>query len=256
MDWDVVFYGILNNDPPVVESATLTPTGQTFDDVPLVVNGITASDPEDDDFFITVQFQYSPNGVNFFDVGPLMSLPYDKADSSSLEFSLDPSFVSAGNLYRAQVRGVDRKPGDALTTEIVIVDSRPVTVAEDGQFYYYDATLFINPQPPADQPVFAINEFSQGLSGNKEWVEFMIIAQADYRGWSFGNSYAATNDIIFNESEFWRTLVPGTLLVIYNGTDRDTLLLLMTTTRVMVSLFLARIRTSLLPRLRRISANL
>jgi gliding motility-associated-like protein len=87
-----------------------------------------------------------------------------------------------------------------------------------------------------------INEVSQGSSGNKEYVEFLVIPGAgpyncsdyclDLRGWIFddNNGYfsgpgsgngIAKGALRFAQSSFWSCIPIGTLIVIYNDVDKN-----------------------------------
>lgn len=68
-----------------------------------------------------------------------------------------------------------------------------------------------------------INEWSQGNGGNKEWVELLVVnGPADLRGWDLGDSSAG--DLTFSNDAAWDGLQAGTVIVIYNATDPDTIL--------------------------------
>lgn len=68
-----------------------------------------------------------------------------------------------------------------------------------------------------------INEWSQGESGRREWIElFVVDAGVDLTGWDLGDESAG--DLQFSNADLWQNIPAGTLIVIYNGSDRDGLL--------------------------------
>ncbi|MEM7113229.1 MAG: lamin tail domain-containing protein [Chloroflexota bacterium] len=74
---------------------------------------------------------------------------------------------------------------------------------------------------PQNLPLI-INEWSQGNGGSREWVELLVTTPTDLRGWDVGDS--TPGDLTFSNDSFWETVTSGTLIVIYNGNDRDTVL--------------------------------
>lgn len=74
--------------------------------------------------------------------------------------------------------------------------------------------------PPLD---VIINEWSQGNGGAKEWVELLVVnGPLDLRGWDLGDETAG--DLTFSNDSVWETVNSGTLIVVYRGTDPDTVL--------------------------------
>ncbi|MFQ5434752.1 MAG: DUF11 domain-containing protein, partial [Anaerolineae bacterium] len=67
------------------------------------------------------------------------------------------------------------------------------------------------------------NEWSQGNGGAKEWVELLVVrGPADLRGWDVGDD--TPGDLTFSQASLWTAVPTGTLIVIYNTGDRDTVL--------------------------------
>ncbi|MDK9700328.1 MAG: lamin tail domain-containing protein [bacterium] len=66
-----------------------------------------------------------------------------------------------------------------------------------------------------------INEWSQGNGGNKEWMEYLVIQNnLDIRGWQVWDETQLYTT--FNASnEMWSAVPAGTIIVVYNGNDRD-----------------------------------
>lgn len=68
-----------------------------------------------------------------------------------------------------------------------------------------------------------INEWSQGPSGAKEWVELLTTAgPLDLRGWDLGDN--SPGDLRLTADLFWSVVPAGALIVIYNAADPDPLL--------------------------------
>ncbi|MGB3592385.1 MAG: T9SS type A sorting domain-containing protein [Nonlabens sp.] len=70
-----------------------------------------------------------------------------------------------------------------------------------------------------------INEVSQGSSGNKDWVELLVVQDGlDLTGYELGdNDDGGVFDsyITFDNIPAWQSVAAGTLIVIYNGNDVD-----------------------------------
>jgi hypothetical protein len=87
------------------------------------------------------------------------------------------------------------------------------------------------------QPGLILNEFSNGASGSKEYVELLVTGTpgktVDLRGWVFddnngdfsnGNVYRTgitTGHIRFNSTCTWEKVLVGSLIVFYNAADRN-----------------------------------
>ncbi len=67
-----------------------------------------------------------------------------------------------------------------------------------------------------------IQEWSQGTTAGGEWVEILVTADTDLRGWSLGDESGAF--ATFNNDDIWAAVPRGTLIVIYDGSNRDTML--------------------------------
>lgn len=81
----------------------------------------------------------------------------------------------------------------------------------------------ITEQAAASSHPVIINEWSQGDGGSREWVELLVVnGPVDLRGWDLGDSSAG--DLVFSTDSLWSAVPTGTLVVIYNGNDRDALL--------------------------------
>lgn len=76
---------------------------------------------------------------------------------------------------------------------------------------------------PAGKAVM-INEFSQGFSGSKEWVELLTTQNGvDLRNWKLGDLDDGQyhHFLTFSQDSLFSNIPAGTLIVIYNGSDPD-----------------------------------
>ncbi len=73
-----------------------------------------------------------------------------------------------------------------------------------------------------------VNEFSQGASGNQEWVELLVLTDgADIRGWQLGDlDDGYWHSLLeFKRQTTWSQLLRGTLIVVYNDAPADSSIL-------------------------------
>ena len=141
---------------------------------------------------------------------------------------LDASDTVAANKYRAVITPRDGlREGFRFITDPIIVNSRPVYTATHDIPYFYDVDLWIETVPPDSLAPFGyINEVSQGTGDtttNQEWVEIMINYTVDMRGYKLTNDIAGF-DLTFTNDPVWDEVPFGTVIVIYNGDQRDPIL--------------------------------
>ena len=66
-----------------------------------------------------------------------------------------------------------------------------------------------------------INEWSQGDGGSKEWVELIVLSDnLDMRNWTLQDNN--TSVITFADVAEWQSVAFGTIIVVYNGSDKAT----------------------------------
>ena len=197
------------NQPPVIGSATLSRSGMVFTDETVSVSGVSASDPESDPITLAYQWQQSSNNVAFTDIAG--------ATTSSLALNGGLS----GRLVRCRITPTAAtQTGAAFTTETVAVNQRPARLGRVGQAYSHDSDLFLVGNVTTFGRSLILNEFSQGNGASKEWVEMLVLQTSDLRGYTVGDrqgTYAT-----FGSVALWSAVPAGTLIVIYNGLDRDT----------------------------------
>jgi gliding motility-associated-like protein len=116
--------------------------------------------------------------------------------------------------------------------------ARPQFLTRQFRYTLFTAfLLFVCTLASSQTPGLYINEVSQGASGNKEYVELLVVSQPtctgittlDLRGWIVddNNGTHATGSgtgiavgcIRFSQNAFWSAVPGGTLIVIYNDAD-------------------------------------
>src|SRR5829696_3403206 len=81
-----------------------------------------------------------------------------------------------------------------------------------------------------------VNEFSQGNTGNREYIEIVVVGNrtctdstADIRGWIFddqngwyGTSNSSQGHYRFKDVPNWSKVPFGSIILIYNSADKNT----------------------------------
>jgi subtilisin-like proprotein convertase family protein len=198
------------NQSPSITSAQITPSPNAFNDEQLTVIGIVASDPDLDSITFAYQWQFTTNGVDYVDQGGATSTALLAAPGNS------------GKLWRCRITPNDgHSNGAPFFTGTVAVNHRPNMLTRHGQSYSYDSDLFLAGSSTIFTRTAIINEFSQGPSGAKEWVEILLLKDSDLRDWTLRDSNSGTVTCK-NTASLWSNLPAGTLIVVYNGGDKDT----------------------------------
>lgn len=198
------------NQAPVITAAALSPAGRAFADEEVAVSGIVASDPESQPLSFSYAWKKSNDAVTWIDTGITTA-------------GLPPAVENAGFLWRCQVTANDGTNDSAVfTTAAVNSLVRPPSTAANGAAFSYDSGLVLR---GTDSPVSRdalINEFSQGTSGSSEWVEILTLRPSSFRQWKLADSTG--NQLTFADAAVWDAIPAGTLVVIYNGSSKDSLL--------------------------------
>lgn len=200
------------NRRPTVTSASLDLAAELFaDDAQSLVN-VSATDPESDAVTLAYQWQLSADTLSFTDI----------PGAASPTLAADPA--RAGKILRCRITPSDTGgSGAAFFTAARALNRRPALVAAAGSFYSYDSELYVADRSAAFTRPALINELSQGNGGNKEWIEILFLSLTDARGWTLADRTTAS-PVTFSQSVLWSAIPAGTLLVLYNGGDRDTVL--------------------------------
>jgi len=206
----LTLYGTPGNNPPTVTAATVSPAGPVFFDQSLTVGGVTASDVEGDPFTLSYQWEQSADNVTFNAIG------------GATGATLALTSAQSGKYVHCAVSATDASnTGLPFATNAVAVNRRPVEFARSAVSYSYDCDLLGGGAFVASRSLI-INEFTQGPSGSKEWVELLTLQTSDLRGYSLrdnGGLYGT-----FASVAAWSAVPAGTLIVLYNSGDKDPLL--------------------------------
>lgn len=201
------------NQPPAIASASLSSSGMVFTDQGVTVGTVSASDPEGMPVTLAYQWQQTADNVAFADISG--------ATSSSLALSEPLS----GRLVRCRITpSADGQTGAAYMTGTLAVNHRPGRWTRAGVAYAHDSDLFLASSATSFGREVIINEFSQGAQSgaNREWVELLVLKTSDLRGCALADrsgTYAT-----FANVTLWSAVAPGTLIVIFKSTERDSLL--------------------------------
>ena len=200
------------NQPPAITAASLNVSGSVYSDEDLEVVSVTASDPEGGTPTILYQWQSSTDGVTFTDA---------PSETTAL---LPASSISAGELWRCEVSASDgNSTSEAFFTDEINVLNRPVTDASPGDSYSHTSGLVLRGTETTLSRPAIINEFSQGPSGgSSEWIELLTLENTSLAFWDIQD--AAGNLLVFLDDPVWDNIPAGTLIVIYNGGNKDPLL--------------------------------
>lgn len=200
------------NAKPVVSGAQVLPGAVAYSDEPLGVTGVIAGDAEGDAISYAYQWQSTTDGTTYNDA------------AGATTTSLPAAAGNSGKLWRLRITPSDAfGTGAAFFTSTISVNNRPNLLGRTGQFYSYDSDLFVvNSGGSTFTRSALINEFSQGTSAAKEWVEILFLKDSDARGWKLFDSNSGT--VTFSSASLWTNVPAGTLLVVYNGGDKDTTL--------------------------------
>lgn len=198
------------NQPPVITAAGLSPAGQGYADEVVSIAGLTASDPENQSLSFSYLWEKSADSVTWVSSGVTSA-------------TLPPAEANAAFLWRCQITASDgMSSSPPFTTGSVNLLLRPPLSAAIGTPFSYDSGLVLR---GTDSPVSRnaiVNEFSQGAAGTSEWVEILTLREASFRNWKLADS--TVNQITFADSAVWDAIPAGTLIVIYNGAAKDSLL--------------------------------
>jgi subtilisin family serine protease len=198
------------NQAPTITSAGLSATGFHYADEPLTVANLVATDPEGQAFSTTYLWQSSINGVVFT----------DSADTTS---SLPVRAGNAGKLWRCRLSVSDgTQTSQPYLTPAVNTLLRPVTEVDPDSPYSYTSGLVLRGTESTLSRTAALHEFSQGISGSSEWAEILVLETTSLRGWKLRD--ATGNTLTFANAAVWDAIPAGTLIVVYNGASKDSLL--------------------------------
>ena len=199
----------VRNQTPSVTAAQISPSVDAYSDAPLQVSGVLSNDPEGGPVTLSYQWQSSLNGTVWTNAGGTAS-------------ALAAAQANAGKLWRCAVRASDgNSTGEPFFTAPVSVGNRPVTAGVLGSSYSFQSAIYV----PAVSTTFTrpviINEFSQGSNGG-EWVELLVLQDTSLAFYDIED--ASGNYLLFQDDPVWGNVPAGTVVVVYNGANKDPLL--------------------------------
>lgn len=204
----------VKNQSPSINTALVSLTGQAFDDTPVEVTAVGATDPEMDPLTILYVWQFSTDETTYTDSGFTTAiLPADPANS--------------GKLWRCKIIARDDKNNSSepfITPPINLLDRPVASGVHSGDVYSYQSGLVLKGDSLVLNRQAIIHEFSQGSGGGtSEWIEILVLKTGSFSAWSLRDS---TNNLLtFSSTGVWNSIPAGTLIVVYNGnTIKDGLL--------------------------------
>jgi subtilisin-like proprotein convertase family protein len=200
------------NRRPSMSAGQIAQSGEIFSDQALTLSGLTSTDPDGDTVSYAYQWQSSANGVSYADGAGLTSPTLPAAPERS------------GSFWRCRITPSDPGgAGEAFFTVAVAVNRRPPTNATVGQSFTYDCDLFLVGTETNFNRKAILSEFSQGPSGGTaEWIEFLVLRPGSLRGWKVQEAGGTT--VTLADVPAWDNIPAGTLVLIYNGAYKDSLL--------------------------------
>jgi subtilisin-like proprotein convertase family protein len=203
------------NHAPTITAAQISPAPTAFSDQTLTLGSITANDPESNPISYSYQWQASSDGTTFSNLG------------AATTATLPAAAENSGLAIRCVLTPTDGSYlGTPFPTAAVTVLRRPTVLAKVGQAYSLDCDLPVADAPSPFTKSAIINEFSQGpdtvaATDTKEWVEILVLKTTDMRGYKFTDG---SNTLTMTTNSLWSNVPAGTLIVFYNGADRDSLI--------------------------------
>ena len=200
------------NRRPSMSAGQIAQSGEIFSDQTLTLSDLASADPDGDTVSYAYQWQSSANGVSYADVAGLTSSTLPAAPERS------------GSFWRCRITPSDAGgAGEAFFTAAVSVNRRPPTNATVGKIFTYDSDLFLAGTETNFTRKAILSEFSQGPSGGTaEWIEFLVLRPGSLRGWKVQDAGGTT--LTLADVPAWDNIPAGTLVLIYNGTSKDSLL--------------------------------
>lgn len=202
---------IVADQAPVVSTASLLPTSQAFSDDVLTVTGVTGSDSEGSPITFKYAWENSSDGLNW-------------QSTSITGDTLPASEQNAGLLWRVQVRSNDGV-SDSLpfTTNATNVLTRAPAFAMVGEEINYSPGLVLRSSGSVLTKDVIVNEFSQGSTISKQWIELLVIRDVSLRNWRLSDTNF-NSPLWFRDSPVWDDIEAGTLITIYKAFDKDAIL--------------------------------
>lgn len=202
------------NQTPVIHSAIVNATGQAYDDEPLIVSAVNATDPEMEPITLTYQWEFSTDQETYV------------ADPTKNTNTLAPESANSGKIWRCRITASDgNTTSEPFFTQPVNLLDRPLgNAVPRGDSYSYQSGLVLRGDQMSVARQAIIHEFSQGPpGGTSEWIEILTLRQGSLTNWRLFDGDG--NQLTFADIPEWANIPAGTLIVIYNGNaDKDPLI--------------------------------
>ncbi len=200
------------NRRPSVTTGQITQSGEIFSDQALSLSGVASNDPDGDTVTYFYQWQSATSGTLFSD---------EVGETGS---TLPASLGRSGKKWRCRITPSDSGgAGDAFFTGALALNRRPPSSVTVAQPFSYDSDLFLDGTETNFTRKAILSEFSQGPSGGtSEWIEFLVLKPGSLRGWKLKD--AGGTLLTLAAVAAWDNIPAGTIVVIYNGESKDSLL--------------------------------
>lgn len=202
----------VKNQTPVISSVTLNAADQAYDDQPLTITSVVATDPENDPITIAYKWEFSTDALTY-------------ADSGITTASLPPNPANSSKLWRCIITAADalNVSEPTVTAPVNLLDRPLGSAVRPGGTYTYQSGLVLQGDTLALNRQAIIHEFSQGpLGDTAEWIEILTLQEGSLSGWTLQDQLG--NTLRFDAAA-WDDVPAGTLIVIYNGLrTKDSLL--------------------------------
>ena len=195
----------VKNQTPIINTALVSATGQAFDDTPVAVTAVGATDAEMEPITLAYRWQFSTDQETY-------------SDSAFTTSTLPANPANSGKLWRCRITASDgvRTSDPFLTPSINLLDRPQVGSINPGDPYTYQSGLVLKSDTLVINRQAIIHEFSQGSAGGTaEWIEILTLKAGSLAGWTLRD--AAGNKLRLSTSAVWNSIPAGTLIVVYNG---------------------------------------
>jgi len=180
----------------------------------LKISGLTTM-PSDN----RTEFSYKWQVATYNSPNNFVTLGGQESESLHLD---DPSII--GKFARVIItpisKGIENTP---FVTSPIRITKAPITKIGVNEVIEMTSGLTLNKSTPETDSLI-INELSQGHSfgTNPEWIELLTLKEADLRGLQIITKY--NQPLKFKEHTLWSNIPEGTVIVIYNGNEKDPLI--------------------------------
>jgi hypothetical protein len=115
------------------------------------------------------------------------------------------------------------KENTSFTTRPFKIVTSPPKIVVAKEFFEFSSSLELS-KNTQEQIGIIINELSQGhnFGENPEWIELLTLKETDLRGFSLKTKNPGV--LKFKNSPSWSKIPEGTIIIVYNGKEKDPLI--------------------------------